>query len=227
MAAVGWPSVGEQGLVGDGGGYVELNESPRAVLPDGYASHPQRDGLSREDEGHLIREPARVTRGPARRRARLEGDSAMLAKAVIQPLLGVRVTREPLVRPIADDRGGLAFSEKARHGHGVTGLQAGEGQMVAVVDREGCIFRGGLQECRHPGPVGGLGRPADDTFDRLDDHGRLGPEADGRIFVSYSLVGYQAALLDKDDGKPSAARSFYDQAREAFDDLRAGVAAAH
>jgi hypothetical protein len=50
----------------------------------------------------------------------------MPAKAVVQPLLGVRVTREPLVRAIADDRGRLAFNEKARHGDGVTGLHAGQ-----------------------------------------------------------------------------------------------------
>ncbi len=88
--------------------------------------YPQRDGLGREDEGYLIGEPAGVACGPARRRARLEGDSAMLAKAVLQPLLGVRVTREPLVRAIADDRGRLVFNEKARHGDGVTGLHASQ-----------------------------------------------------------------------------------------------------
>jgi len=104
-------SAGEQVLVGDGGGHMELYESPRAVLPDGYASHPQRDGLGREDECHPIGEPARVTGGPARRRARLEGDSAMLAKAVVQPLRDIRVTREPLLGAIADDRGCLVFDE--------------------------------------------------------------------------------------------------------------------
>jgi len=45
------------------------------------------------------------------RRARLEGDSAMLAKAVVQPLRDIRVTREPLLGAIADDRGCLVFDE--------------------------------------------------------------------------------------------------------------------
>jgi 3-methyl-2-oxobutanoate hydroxymethyltransferase len=53
--------------------------------------------------------------------------------------------------------------------------------------------------------------------------GQAGPEADGRIYVSYSLVGYQAALLDKEDGPPTAARFFFDTARDAFDNVRAGT----
>ena len=70
---------------------MELHEPPRTVLPDGYARHPQRDGPGREDDGHLIGEPAHHARGPARRRARLEGDPAVLGlavlgQAVVQPL---------------------------------------------------------------------------------------------------------------------------------------------
>jgi hypothetical protein len=51
---------------------------------------------------------------------------ALLAKAVVQSLTGVRVAREPLLCAIADDRGRLAFYEKARHRDGVTGLHAGQ-----------------------------------------------------------------------------------------------------
>ncbi len=63
------------------GDVAVLYEPPRAVLPDGCASHPQRDGLGQEGEGYLIGEPDRVACGPARRRARLEGDSAMVGQA--------------------------------------------------------------------------------------------------------------------------------------------------
>jgi hypothetical protein len=50
----------------------------------------------------------------------------MLAKAVVQPLRDIRVTREPLLGAIADDRGCLVFDEKARHRDGVTGLHGGQ-----------------------------------------------------------------------------------------------------
>lgn len=53
--------------------------------------------------------------------------------------------------------------------------------------------------------------------------GQSGPEADGKIYVSYSLVGYQAALLDKDDGAPTAARMIFDMGKQAFDNVRAGT----
>lgn len=53
--------------------------------------------------------------------------------------------------------------------------------------------------------------------------GQAGPEADGKIYVSYSLVGYQAALLDKEDDSPSAARTFFDMGKQAFDNVRAGT----
>jgi hypothetical protein len=50
----------------------------------------------------------------------------MLAKAVVQSLRGIRVTREPLLCAIAEDRGCLGFEEKARHRDGVTGLHTGQ-----------------------------------------------------------------------------------------------------
>jgi len=53
--------------------------------------------------------------------------------------------------------------------------------------------------------------------------GQAGPEADGKIFVSYSLVGYQANLLDKDDGAGTAARIICDMGKDAFAKLRAGT----
>jgi 3-methyl-2-oxobutanoate hydroxymethyltransferase len=51
--------------------------------------------------------------------------------------------------------------------------------------------------------------------------GQTGPEADGRIYVSYSLVGYQAAALEL-TGQPSAARFIYDIAKKAIDGVHAG-----
>lgn len=53
--------------------------------------------------------------------------------------------------------------------------------------------------------------------------GQAGPEADGKIYVSYALVGYQAALLDREDDRPSAARSFFEMGKQAFDNVRAGT----
>ena len=50
--------------------------------------------------------------------------------------------------------------------------------------------------------------------------GQTGPEADGRIYVSYSLVGYQAAALDRSGA--SAARFIYDIAKKAIDGVHAG-----
>ena len=50
--------------------------------------------------------------------------------------------------------------------------------------------------------------------------GQTGPEADGRIYVSYSLVGYQAAALDRSGA--SAARFIYDIAKKAMDGVHAG-----
>jgi hypothetical protein len=118
---------------------VQLHEPPPAVLPDGHASHPQRDGRGREDDSHLTGEPACLARGPADRGAGLEGDPAPLAQAVVQPLPGVRVPREPLVRAIADDGGRLVIDEKARHGGGVTGLHAGQPRQRQLLDFGGPV----------------------------------------------------------------------------------------
>jgi 3-methyl-2-oxobutanoate hydroxymethyltransferase len=52
--------------------------------------------------------------------------------------------------------------------------------------------------------------------------GQTGPEADGKIYVSYPLVGYQAAALDRDDDRPNAARYIFDVAKTAFDNVRTG-----
>ncbi|MNC95562.1 hypothetical protein D3C83_127140 [compost metagenome] len=51
--------------------------------------------------------------------------------------------------------------------------------------------------------------------------GQTGPEADGRIYVSYSIVGYQAAALDRAE-QPSAAQFIYDIARKAIESVHAG-----
>lgn len=51
--------------------------------------------------------------------------------------------------------------------------------------------------------------------------GQTGPEADGRIYVSYSLVGYQAATLDR-PGAPSTARFIFDQMKAAIDSVHSG-----
>jgi hypothetical protein len=53
--------------------------------------------------------------------------------------------------------------------------------------------------------------------------GQSGPEADGRIYVSAPLVGYAAALLDKDGGKGSAAGFIYEIAQKALADVHAGT----
>ena len=52
--------------------------------------------------------------------------------------------------------------------------------------------------------------------------GQTGPEADGKIYVSYSLVGYQTQTLDRTDGPPSAARFMYDIIQQAVDGIHAG-----
>lgn len=51
--------------------------------------------------------------------------------------------------------------------------------------------------------------------------GQAGPEADGKIYVSYSLVGYQAADIGRTD-KPSTARFIYDIAKGAIDNVHSG-----
>ena len=52
--------------------------------------------------------------------------------------------------------------------------------------------------------------------------GQTGPEADGRIYVGYGLVGYQAQTIDRKDGPPSAAKLMYDIVQKALDDVHAG-----
>jgi len=47
-----------------------------------------------------------------------------------------------------------------------------------------------------------------------------GPAADGRITVSYSLVGYDARAVDRE--RPSAARLILDEAANYFNEVRAG-----
>jgi 3-methyl-2-oxobutanoate hydroxymethyltransferase len=47
-------------------------------------------------------------------------------------------------------------------------------------------------------------------------------EADGKIYVSYSLVGYASALLDQESGEPTAAAFILDKANKAFADVRSG-----
>ncbi|MCH7483044.1 MAG: 3-methyl-2-oxobutanoate hydroxymethyltransferase [Chloroflexi bacterium] len=53
--------------------------------------------------------------------------------------------------------------------------------------------------------------------------GQAGPEADGKIYVSYALVGYQAQTIDRTDGSPSAAKFMYDIAQKAVDAVHAGT----
>ena len=52
--------------------------------------------------------------------------------------------------------------------------------------------------------------------------GQTGPEADGHIYVSAPLVGYNAALLDQGDVKHNAARYISDIALEAVANVHAG-----
>jgi 3-methyl-2-oxobutanoate hydroxymethyltransferase len=52
--------------------------------------------------------------------------------------------------------------------------------------------------------------------------GQSGPEADGRIYVSAPLVGYNAALLDQ-EGTDSAARYIYNIAQKALANVHAGT----
>jgi 3-methyl-2-oxobutanoate hydroxymethyltransferase len=51
--------------------------------------------------------------------------------------------------------------------------------------------------------------------------GQSGPEADGRIYVSAPLVGYAAALLDKDGGKGSTAGFIYEIEQRAIENVPA------
>ncbi len=53
--------------------------------------------------------------------------------------------------------------------------------------------------------------------------GQTGPEADGRIYVSYALAGYRADTIDRTDGGVSAAKYIYDIASEAIGNVHAGA----
>jgi ketopantoate hydroxymethyltransferase len=52
--------------------------------------------------------------------------------------------------------------------------------------------------------------------------GQAPPQADGKIYVSYNLVGYQAQTMDATDGRPSAASFIYEIAKKALDNVHAG-----
>jgi len=52
--------------------------------------------------------------------------------------------------------------------------------------------------------------------------GQTGPEADGHIYVSAPLVGYNAALLDQQDTKHNAARYIFEIANQAVANIHAG-----
>ncbi len=53
--------------------------------------------------------------------------------------------------------------------------------------------------------------------------GQTGPEADGRIYVSYALTGYRADALDRTDGGASAAKYIYDIVQQAIGNVHAGA----
>lgn len=51
--------------------------------------------------------------------------------------------------------------------------------------------------------------------------GQTGPEADGHIYVSYGLVGYDAGAIDRTD-RPSAGKYIFDIAKKAVDGIHSG-----
>ncbi len=53
--------------------------------------------------------------------------------------------------------------------------------------------------------------------------GQCGPEADGRIYVSYLLTGYRADSIDKEEESPGAAKHIYDIALNAVSKIHAGA----
>lgn len=53
--------------------------------------------------------------------------------------------------------------------------------------------------------------------------GQSGPEADGRIYVSYLLAGYRADSIDKTDGSPNAAKYIYEIALDAVSKIHSGA----
>lgn len=52
--------------------------------------------------------------------------------------------------------------------------------------------------------------------------GQATHEADGKIYVSYSLVGYQAQALDREGDAPNVARYILEVAEKAFEQVRSG-----
>ena len=52
--------------------------------------------------------------------------------------------------------------------------------------------------------------------------GQAPPEADGKIQVAVSGVGYFAARIDRDDGRPNAAKYIYDVMQEIINNIHAG-----
>ena len=53
--------------------------------------------------------------------------------------------------------------------------------------------------------------------------GQAGPEADGKIWVAWSLVGYLAQTIDAEGDAPSAAKYIYDTVSKAVGDVHAGA----
>ncbi|NIO10708.1 MAG: hypothetical protein GTO40_22980, partial [Deltaproteobacteria bacterium] len=51
--------------------------------------------------------------------------------------------------------------------------------------------------------------------------GQTGPEADGRIYVSYSIAGYEARALDQAGG-PSAAKTIFEIMKNGVDAIHSG-----
>ena len=51
--------------------------------------------------------------------------------------------------------------------------------------------------------------------------GQCGPEADGRIYVSYGLVGYNAAAMNREQ-PPSTAKLIFELVRNAADNIHSG-----
>ena len=52
--------------------------------------------------------------------------------------------------------------------------------------------------------------------------GQTGPEADGKIYVGYGLVGYQDALLDRENAPESTAKFMYERIEKAVANVHAG-----
>ena len=66
----------------------------------------------------------------------------------------------------------------------IPGLQTGDGQMVAVLDREVRICSRQSSGASPPGSSRRVGSPGDGPFDRLDDHGRARPRGGSAVSMS-------------------------------------------